>query len=311
MNKLENSHPLDESGNSNYKMAVWEQTAVKVVLKLSAVISVFVTAAILVILISETLGFFKEISVREFFLGTKWTPLFEPRHFGVLPIVWGTLLVSIGACFVSVPLGLAVAFYLSEYASTRTRKIVKPMVEILAGIPSVVFGYFALIVITPFIRTFIPEAEVFNALSASIVVGIMTLPLVSSLSDDAFRAVPRSLKEAGYALGATKLEVCYKVILPAAASGVVASVILAFSRAIGETMAVTLAAGATPKLTLNFLESIQTMTAYVVQVSMGDTPHGTIEYQSLFAVAFVLFAITLVVNMIAQWVVKKTMRNYQ
>ena len=311
MGHSQKSHPLVKSGNVNYKIAVWEQSAIKTVLKLAAYLSIFITLAIVAILLGETVGFFKEISMSEFFFGTKWTPLFEPRHFGVLPIVWGTLLVSIGACFVSVPVGLCVAFYLSEYASQRARKIVKPMVEILAGIPSVVFGYFALIVITPILRTIMPGTEVFNALSASIVVGIMTLPLVSSLSDDAFRAVPRSLKEAGYALGATKLEVCLKVILPAAASGVVASFILAFSRAIGETMAVTLAAGATPKLTLNFLESIQTMTAYVVQVSLGDTPHGSIEYQSLFAVAFVLFVITLVVNMIAQWVVKKKMRSYQ
>lgn len=311
MTKLENSHPLDESGNSKYKLAVLEQTAINFFLKLAAYISIFVTAGIVLILLTETLGFFKEVSFSEFFFGTKWTPLFSPRHFGVLPIVWGTILVSAGACLVSVPLGLSVAFYLSEYASPRARKFVKPLVEILAGIPSVVFGYFALIVITPLIRTFIPQTEVFNALSASIVVGIMTLPLISSLSDDAFRAVPRSLKEAGYALGATKLEVCYKVILPASSSGVIASIILAFSRAIGETMAVTLAAGATPKLTLNFLESIQTMTAYVVQVSLGDTPHGSIEYKSLFAVAFVLFIMTLIVNMAAQWVVKRTARNYQ
>lgn len=311
MAPLENSHPLDESGNTAYKAARLEQAVVRGVLKIAAYASIFITLSIVIILTSEAVGFFNEVGLAEFFLGKTWTPLFEPRSFGVLPIVWGTTLVSIGACFVSIPVGLSVAFYLSEYASPRTRKFVKPTIEILAGVPSVVFGYFALIIITPFLKTLMPETEVFNALSASIVVGIMTLPMVSSLSDDAFRAVPRSLREAGYALGATKLEVCYKVVLPAAASGVVASCILAFSRAIGETMAVTLAAGATPKLTLNFLESIQTMTAFIVQVSLGDTPHGSIEYKSIFAVAGVLFMMTLVVNMFALWVVKKTRRSYQ
>lgn len=304
-------HPLDDSSQAPYKKARREQAFYRNLLRSAAYFSIFVTISIVLVLTVEAGLFFEEVSFSEFLFGTRWAPLFEPRSFGVLPIVWGTTLVSIGACFVSVPLGLAVAFYLSEYASRRTRNIVKPMIEVLAGIPSVVFGYFALIVITPALRSFIPSTEIFNALSASIVVGFMTLPMVSSLSDDAFRAVPRALKEAGYALGATKLEVCYKVILPAASSGVVASCILAFSRAIGETMAVTLAAGSTPKLTLNLLESIQTMTAYIVQVSKGDTPHGTIEFQSLFAVAAVLFLMTLGVNLLAQWVVRKTKRSYQ
>ena len=254
--------------------------------------------------------FFSEVSFKEFFFGTKWAPLFEPRSFGVLPIIWGTFLVSFGACLVAIPFGLGIAMFLSEFARPKTRSILKPIIELLAGIPSVVFGYFALITITPILRTFFPGIEVFNALSASIVVGIMTVPMISSLSDDAFRAVPRSLREAGYAMGATSFEVSWKVVFPAAMSGVMASIILAFSRAIGETMAVTLAAGASPKLTIDFLQSIQTMTSYIVQVSMGDTAHGSIEYHSIFAVALVLFFITFSINLLAQWILKTTHIHY-
>lgn len=293
-----------------YLRAKLQDTVIGNILFGHALLSFAITVCILGVLALGAFEFFYQISVLDFLLGREWAPLFEPRKFGALPIIWGTLLVSIGSAFISIPLGLLTAFYLSEYASDRTRAWVKPSVEILAGIPSVVFGYFALTTVTPFLRGVLPETEVFNAFSASIVVGIMTLPMVCSLSDDAFRAVPQTLREGGYALGATKHEVTLKVVLPAAASGVIASFILAFSRAIGETMAVTLAAGATPNLTFSLLESVQTMTAYIVQVSLGDTPHGTVEYYSLFAVALVLFIITLFVNILSQIVIKRAKKHY-
>ena len=249
--------------------------------------------------------------MKEFLTGTLWTPLFEPRRFGILPLLSGTLLVACGSAIIALPGGLAISIFLNEYAPDKLRNIVKPIIEVLAGIPTVVYGYFALTTITPILRSTFPEVEVFNAASASIVVGIMILPMVISLCDDAFKAVPSSLKQAGYALGATRFEVAIGVMLPAALSGVIASFILAISRAIGETMAVTLAAGATPKIALNPFESIQTMTAYIVQVSLGDTPQGTIEYKSIFAVGMVLFIITLIFNMFSRHIVKKYGRIYE
>lgn len=301
---------LVTSDDKSYRLARLEQRVVKSILWLCALFSVLVTFGIVFILVTESRHFFQEVPISEFFFGLQWTPLFEPRQFGVWPILWGTLFVSLGASVISVPVGLGIAIFLSEFAWPSTRSFFKPVIELLAGIPSVVFGYFALVTITPILRAIWPSTEVFNALSAAIVVGIMTIPMISSLSDDALRSVPRSLREAGYAMGATPFEVTLQVVLPAAVSGVVASVILAFSRAIGETMAVTLAAGATPKLTMNFFESIQTMTSYIVQVSMGDTPHGSIEYYSLFAVAGILFIITLSFNILAGWVLKKTRMSY-
>ena len=305
---------IDYQGNPkvkrNYLYAKFEDKVVSRLLQANALLSILITFSILFVLAEGALAFFWEISILDFLFGLKWAPLFEPRKFGALPIIWGTLLVSIGASFFAIPLGLCSAFYLSEYASPKMRSFIKPSIEVLAGIPSVVFGYFALTTITPFLRQILPQTDVFNALSAAIVVGIMTLPMVCSLSDDAFRAVPNSLREGGYALGATKFEVTWKIVLPAASSGVFASFILAFSRAIGETMAVTLAAGATPNMTFSFLESVQTMTAYIVQVSLGDTPHGSIEYKSLFAVGLVLFLITLIVNVISQLIVQKTQTKY-
>jgi phosphate transport system permease protein len=276
-----------------------------------ALLSVLTTAGIIWILLKETLDFFGVVSPLEFFTGTKWTPLFEPSSYGILPLLCGTLLVAVGAGLVAIPIGLATALYLSEYASERVRSIVKPVLEVLAGIPTVVYGYFALTFVTPVLRSVIPSIQVFNAASASIVVGIMVLPMVASLCDDAFRSVPQHLRDAAYALGATKLEVSGRIVLPAALSGVIASFILAISRAIGETMAVTLAAGATPKLTLNPLESIQTMTAYIVQVSLGDTPAGSIEYQSIFAVGMTLFVITLGMNLLSNRVLRRFREVYQ
>lgn len=284
------------------KTARLKEEAIERLLFGCAILSIFTTIGIVLVLLTESIGFFKKVSVLEFITGTRWSPLLVPQSFGVLPLINGTLMITLGAALVALPLGLTSAIYLSEYANPRFRRTAKPVLEVLAGIPTVVYGYFALTFITPIIRNFYPEANVFNAASASIVVGIMILPMVASLSEDAMRAVPRSLREGAYALGATPFEVSTRVVLPAAISGILASFILSLSRAIGETMAVTIAAGMTPKLTLNPFESVQTMTAYIVQVSLGDTPYGSIEYQSIFAVGIVLFAMTLLMNMASSYI---------
>ncbi|MBX3730134.1 MAG: phosphate ABC transporter permease subunit PstC [Candidatus Sumerlaeia bacterium] len=280
-------------------------------LRASALVSIVTTLAIVVVLVYESIPFFRHVSPWEFLLGTQWTPLLEPRAFGVLPLVVGTLHVVIGAGLIALPLGLLTGIFLSEYAGPRTRALLKPLVEVLAGIPTVVYGFFALTFVTPILQRFFPSIGLFNSLSASIVVGIMILPFVASLCEDTLRAVPRSLRDGAYALGATKAEVTLKVVVPGALSGVLASFILALSRAIGETMAVTLAAGSTPKLTANVLESIQTMTAYIVQVSLGDTPRGTIEYQSIFAVGLLLFLVTLALNIASNRILKRFREHYE
>lgn len=279
--------------------------AIHLVLLACGLVSVGTTVGIIVILATETVSFFKEVSPVEFFSGTRWTPLFVPQSFGVLPLVMGTLLVTAGACIIALPVGLATAIFMSEYAPDRLRRVLKPFLEILAGIPTVVYGYFALTFVTPIIRSVYPGADVFNAASASIVMGIMIVPMVSTLSEDAMVAVPRSLREAAYALGANRFETATRVVVPAALSGIVASFILAISRAIGETMIVTLAAGATPNITGNPFEGIQTMTAYIVQVSLGDTPQGGTEYRTIFAVAATLFLITFAMTFIAHYVVRR------
>lgn len=281
------------------------------VLFLSAALSTLVTVGIVSVLLSETVVFFANVSIVEFFTETRWTPLFQEKHFGILPLAAGSFLVAGGAALIAVPVGLLTAIFLSEYASDRLRRILKPLLEILAGIPTVVYGYFALTFVTPMLRLVFPQTDVFNAASASIVVGIMIIPTISSLSEDALRAVPQALREAAYGLGATKLEVSTRVVVPSALSGVIASFILGISRAIGETMAVTIAAGNMPNLTLNPLESIQTMTAYIVQASMGDTPHGSVGYQTLFAVGMTLFLITLVMNVVSQWVLSRFREVYE
>lgn len=272
--------------------------------------SVLITLAILGILVFESSTFFGHISPLEFFFGTKWTPLFEPKHFGVLPIVCGTLLIVFFSSLISIPLGLLCAIYLSEYCDKRIRRVLKPILELLAGIPSIVYGYFALTAITPFLREVIPNVDIFNALSASIAVGIMTIPMVLSMSEDAMQAVPSALREGAYALGMTKLEVTTSVVLPAALSGIMSSFVLAISRAIGETMIVALAAGSTPVLTLNPLRSVQTMTGYIVQVATGDSPKGSIQEQTLYAVAMLLFMITLLMNSLSSYITKKFREEY-
>ena len=289
----------------------WKEKPIHWLLFLSALISVFTTLGIVYVLFSESFSFFEHVSIREYLFGTEWTPLFEPKKFGFLPLLCGTLMIAFGSAVVAIPLGVMTAIFLSEYASNKARAWIKPLLEILSGIPTVVYGYFALSFVTPLLQKFFPSTEVFNAASACIVVGVMTLPMVASLCDDAMRAVPNSLRYAGYAMGATKSEVAFSVVFPAALSGVIASFVLAISRAIGETMAVTLAAGATPNMSFNFLKSIQTMTAYIVQVSMGDTPHGTIEYQSLFVIGSTLFLITLIMNLISDMVLRKYKQKYE
>ncbi|HUG41297.1 MAG TPA: phosphate ABC transporter permease subunit PstC [Longimicrobiales bacterium] len=274
-------------------------------------VSILTTLGIVVVLVSEAAGFFLEVSPWEFLTGTRWAPLIQPQSFGILPLLAGSFLVAVGAAVVALPVGTLIAIFLSEYAPNRLRKVVKPALEILAGIPTVVYGYFALTFVTPLIRQVVPQTDVFNAASASIVVGIMIIPLVSSLSEDAMSAVPQTLRQGAYALGATKYEVATRTVFPAALSGVLASFILALSRAIGETMAVTIAAGMTPKLTLNPFTSIETMTAYIVQVSMGETPYGTIEYRTIFAVGLVLFLITLSLNIASLLILKRFREVYE
>lgn len=287
------------------------ERTIKFFLFLCSIMSIFTTVGIVSVLIFEAALFFQEVSIFEFLTGTRWTPLFASKHFGVLPLVTGTLLTSVGAMLVALPLGLLSAIYLSEYAPDPLRRALKPVLEVLAGIPTVVYGYFALLFVTPLLRGISDNISVFNGLSAAIVMGIMILPMVSSLSEDAMRSVPRSLREGAYALGSTKLEVSTRVVIPAALSGIVAAFILAMSRAIGETMIVTVAAGQNPNFTLNPFVPIETMTAYIVQVSMGDAPTGTLEFKTIFAVALSLFVITLGMNLLSQFIVRRFREVYE
>jgi phosphate transport system permease protein len=290
-----------------------EQVIVTWLLRVAAGISIVTTVGIVIILVSQSVGFFAEVSVWEFLTGTEWTPLLKPQKFGVLSLVGGTLLVAGIAGIVSLTLGLGAAIFLSEYAPEKLRRVLKPILEVLAGIPTVVYGYFALTFITPILQGIFgaDRVIVFNALSAGLVMGLMIMPMVSTLSEDAMVAVPRSLRDAAYALGATRFEVATKVVIPAALSGIVASFILAVSRAIGETMIVKIAAGATPNLTLNPLESVQAMTAYIVQVSLGETPQGSLEYKTIFSVGLLLFAMTLAMNIVGRWVIDRFRQQYE
>ena len=288
-----------------------EGKAIKWILLACALVSIATTIGIVVSLVIQGWNFFMEVSLWEFLTGTRWSPILKPRAHGVLPLVGGTMLVSVIAILFAAPVGLGAAIYLSEYAADRVRRIVKPILEILAGVPTIVYGYFALTFVTPYLQEIIPNMIVFNALSAGLVMGIMIIPMVSSLSEDAMMSVPRSLRNGAYALGATKFEVALRVVVPAALSGILASFILAISRAIGETMLVTIAAGATPRLTANPIESIQTMTAYIVQLSLGEAPFGSLEYNTIFAVGLLLFCITLIMNLIGSLVVKKWQQKYE
>ena len=277
------------------------ESVIEWVLRACAGVSVLVPVGIVSILSIETIQFFREVSPFEFLFGTVWTPLFFQESFGVLPLVAGTLLVAAIAMAVALPAGLLTAVYLSEYAPSNVRRGVKPVLEVLAGLPTVVYGYFALFVVTPFLQQWIPGLSGFNALSPGLVMGVMILPLVSSLSEDALQGVPRGLRDASRALGATRLQTTVGVVLPAAWSGISAAAVLAVSRAVGETMIVAIAAGQQPRLTLNPLVAIETMTAYIVQISLGDTPAGTLAYRTIFAVGMLLFIGTLFLNLVSNW----------
>ena len=292
------------------KSAHFEGSIVKWIFFGCATLSILTTVAILVTLIYQASSFFFEVSLWEFLTGTRWTPILKPRAYGVLPLVSGTLLVTLIAAAVALPIGLMTAIFLSEYAPDKIRRIIKPILEILAGIPTVGYGYFALTFVTPLLQGIFDNLIIFNALSAGLVMGVMIIPMVSSLSEDAMMSVPRSLREAAYALGATRYEVSLRVIVPAALSGIIAAFILALSRAIGETMLVTIAAGATPRMSFDPMESIQTMTAYIVQLSLGEAPVGSLEYNTIFAVGLLLFAITFVMNLLGFWVVRRFREVY-
>lgn len=278
---------------------------------LCATVSVVTTVGIVFVLFFETVSFFGKVSPWDFYTGTTWTALFSDAEYGVLPLVAGTLVVSVIALLLAVPVGVAAAIYLAMYAPRRIRAVVKPALEVLAGIPTVVFGYFALTFVTPHIVQPFFDANVFNALSAGLTVGFLIIPLVSSLSEDAIQAVPHDLRDGAYALGATKLETAVRVMVPAAFSGIIASIILAFSRAIGETMIVVLASGGIPNWTVDARESMQTMTAYIVQISSGDVARGTIKYETLFAVGFTLFLMTLLLNIASHFLVQKFREVYE
>jgi phosphate transport system permease protein len=280
-------------------------------LLLCAFVSVGTTVGIIAVLAAETFAFLREVPILEFLLGTEWTPLFSMPRFGILPLVAGTTLVSLIAMLVALPMGMMSAIYLSEYADARVRRVVKPILEILAGVPTVVYGYFALLFVTPMLQRLVPGLAGFNALSPGIVMGVMILPLVSSLSEDAMRGVPSGLREGSYALGASRMQTSLRVVVPAAFSGITAAFILAMSRAIGETMIVAIAAGQQPRLTLDPTVPIETMTAYIVQVSLGDTPQGTLEYRTIFAVGMLLFIGTFGLNLASAWLRERYREEYQ
>lgn len=276
-----------------------------------ALITVLTTLGIIWVLLSQSYSFFSEVSISEFLTDKEWTPLFSQKHFGIMPLVTGTLLTTFIAICVALPMGLTIAVYLNEYAPKGIRKIVKPILEILAAVPTVVYGFFALVVVTPFLQSIIPGLSGFNALSPGIVMGIMIIPFISSLSEDALAAVPKTLREASYGMGATKLQTSFKVLIPAASSGIIASVILALARAIGETMIVAIAAGQQPRLTFDPTVPVETITTYIVQVSMGDVPHGSLEYKTIFAAGITLFALTFLLNNISFWINKRYQQKYE
>jgi phosphate transport system permease protein len=287
------------------------EDVVKGALALCALVSVLTTVGIVVALVQPSIEFFREINFIDYITGTDWAPLFEPARFGVLPLIVGTLSVTFWACLVCIPFGLGSAIYLSEYARPRVRRLLKPALEVLAGIPTVVYGFFALTFFTPLLQDLGTGVGVFNALSAGIVMGVMLIPTVASISEDAMSAVPRDLRAGGYALGASRLQVSTRVVVPAAISGIVASFVLAVSRAIGETMIVLIAAGTLPQLTADPRQPVETMTAFIAATGIGDVPTGSIEYKTIFAVGLTLFCFTLVMNMFAIRLVRRYREAYE
>jgi phosphate transport system permease protein len=291
----------------------WGEDVIKGLLMLAALISVLTTTGIVLSLVEETIVFFGEVGVGDFLFGTEWTPLFEPASFGVLPLVSGTMLVSLVAMLVAVPLGLGAAIYLSEYARPAVRKTIKPILELLAGVPTIVFGYFALTFFTPeVLRSLLGfDVAIFNGLSAGIIIGFLVIPTVASISEDSMTAVPQSLREGAFGLGASKLQVSVRVVFPAALSGIVASVVLAFSRAVGETMVVVIAAGLQPQWGADLGKAMETMTAFVASTAKGDIATGSIAYKTVFAVGMTLFVITLVMNLLSIRFVRKYRQVYE
>ncbi len=280
-------------------------------LAFSGMLTIFITLGIIWVLFSESFSFFSEVSLWDFFTDPEWTPLFTQKHYGILPLLSGTLLTSGIAILTAMPFGIIIAVYLSEYAPRGVRKRVKPLMEVLAAIPTVVYGFFALAVVTPWLQSFIPGMETFNALSAGLVMGIMIMPMVSSLSEDAMYAVPRSLREASFGLGATRFQTSFKVVVPAASSGILVSVILAIGRAIGETMVVAIAAGQQPVLTMDPRRGVETITTYIVQVSLGDVQHGSLEYKTIFAAGLTLFIFTFLLNHVSYFIKKRYQEKYE
>jgi phosphate transport system permease protein len=287
------------------------ELVIRGVLMLCALVSVVTTVGIVLALMAPTLEFFGEVNPIDYITGTRWAPLFSPQDFGVLPLLVGTLTTTFWACLVALPFGLGAAIYMSEYASARGRRWLKPSLELLAGIPTVVYGYFALTFVTPLLRDIGIEVEIFNALAAGLVMGVMILPTVASLSDDAMVAVPHALREGAYGLGASPLQVSTRVVVPAALSGIIASFVLGVSRAVGETMIVTIAAGQQPTMNFNPLQAVETMTAYIAQVGIGDVPTGSLEYKTIFAVGATLFALTFAMNLISIRLVRRFREVYE
>lgn len=288
----------------------YRDRAIELILLACALVAVFTTLAIVVILVVESSYFFEHVTIREFLTDRMWTPLFDDAHYGIMPLVSGTLTVTFVALLVAIPLGTIIAIYLSEFATHRMRETVKPILELLGAVPTVVYGYFALLMVTPFLQKFMPNLPGFNMLSAGLVIGLMIVPYVASVSEDAMRAVPRYMREGSYAMGATKLQTALRVVVPGALSGIAAAYILGISRAIGETMVVAIAAGMQPTLTFNPTEPAATITAYIVQVSLGDLPHDSIGYQSIFAAGLVLMLMTLVFNVVGFFLTRKFREAY-
>jgi phosphate transport system permease protein len=289
----------------------WGEGGIKAVLALCALVSVLTTVGIVVALLQPAIEFFEEVNPIDFLTGTNWAPLFEPAHFGIVPLLVGTLVVTFWACVVCMPFGLGSAIYMSEYAHPRLRKVLKPALEVLAGIPTVVYGFFALVFVTPLLRDIGLQAEVFNVLSGGLVMGVMLIPTVASLSEDAMSAVPSELRDGAYALGSTRLQVSTRVVVPAAISGIVASFVLAISRAVGETMIVLIAVGQQPGILFDPLKGIETMTAFIAATGQGDVPRYSIGYKTIFAVGLTLFVITFVLNALSIRLVRKYREVYE
>ena len=301
--------PISKRLAKNIKRNFVERV-IEIILMFAALAATFITIGIVYILVTEASGFFKEVSIIEFLTSRQWSPLFEDAHYGILPLISGTLTTSFVALSIAIPIGTVAAIYLSEFASHKTRETVKPVLELLVGVPTVVFGYFALLFVTPLLQKLNPDLPTFNMLGPGIVMGVMIIPYIASVAEDAMRAVPMNMREGSYAMGATKFQTAIRVVTPAATSGIIAAYILGISRAVGETMVVAIAAGQQPSFTFNPLEGAATITAYIVQVAMGDLPHGSLGYQSIFAAGMVLFVITFVFNILGHMARKRFAERY-